>query len=1030
MLSVLSRQKRMGAILLIYSMVFAILVFPSSAQGSEINRLTPDNHWDMYKPLSVTQDVYGSFYVTESYIFTDHSLLKKFDADWNLVQEWSGFDRIGTVTADAYGNVYVVDQGPGSKRIVKMDRDGNEVHSVNTPERVHGITVDANDYLYTSMSNGLNQQVYLYDLELEPLEIEGALVDPLGEFGSGEGEFRSPKGIAVNSEGYIYVVDSDNQRIQKFEPLPDPQFVTEWGLGVEGAGEGEFDDPIGIAIDSQDYIYIADKNNHRIQKFDADGAFILEFNVATDAYSEGFTLPHHIFIDANDHLYVTMQGTSSAIMQFTADGEHLRTISASGEGIGQFIYPESIALDQQGMLYVYDYGNHRVQKFTGTGEWVDSWELISGSAPGEADYISDMAIDGDGYIYVQDYSENRIQKFDHQFNYVTSWGEEGAAPGQFKDMYGLVLDSEGDLYSLDRGNNRIDKFDAEGNYLLSFGEAGTGAGQFDRLTNLAIDAEDHLYVVDRTSGYSRIQKFTSAGDFVELWASGDSSPEFQLIDGIVIDHQNRVFLSEREERRILSFEIDGSIIEKWVGPPLGIFTPTRMAADRAGHLYIVSDRGHAIHTLNYWPPEVSATLPTHQDTHVAVESDIQVIFDKAIQQGMTWNEMTLKNGDAQEIDYSASLSGNTLTLQPTVDLAYSTTYTVHIPTGAVEDSRGKWLAEAYEITFTTRSNSSSSGSTGVIYIPSNTYMVHPSGTTVDFSTGQIIIPEGAVSQSTQVTIEEINQTNNLPLNEGSQFLGEVIEVSIASTKDLEQEITVSLHFDPSSVEEEQEVSIFILDEESEQWIELDEVTIDWEKGIVSGGIDHAGTFAIISSKAEEELGSEEQIRFSDLVGHWAEENIHQLVNNGAISGYSDGTFRPDQSITRAEFTAILVKAFQLEQRSGKVFKDTTDHWAEEVIATAAAHGIVSGYDEHTFGVNDSINREQMVTMLVRAAQLTPAQGNLSFVDQASISAWAEQSVAAALQSGLLSGYPDGTFQPQAQATRAEAVAVILRALEQ
>ncbi len=172
-----------------------------------------------------------------------------------------------------------------------------------------------------------------------------------------------------------------------------------------------------------------------------------------------------------------------------------------------------------------------------------------------------------------------------------------------------------------------------------------------------------------------------------------------------------------------------------------------------------------------------------------------------------------------------------------------------------------------------------------------------------------------------------------------------------------------------------------------------------------------------------------QVEFKDTQGHWAEDNIKQLVTVGAISGYGDGTFAPDKSITRAEFVTVLVKAFKLEAASDKVFADTAGHWAKNEIATANALGIVEGYSADSFGPDDGITREQMAVMVVKAAQLEPAETAATFADQNQISAWALEYVNTAYTNQLISGYEDNTYQPQKGSTRAEAVTVILNAVK-
>jgi hypothetical protein len=165
---------------------------------------------------------------------------------------------------------------------------------------------------------------------------------------------------------------------------------------------------------------------------------------------------------------------------------------------------------------------------------------------------------------------------------------------------------------------------------------------------------------------------------------------------------------------------------------------------------------------------------------------------------------------------------------------------------------------------------------------------------------------------------------------------------------------------------------------------------------------------------------------TDIDGHWAKDSIEHLIEMGAISGYPDNTFRPDNPITRAEFATVLVKAMGLPVAGSKVFADTESHWAKEAISTAYAAGIISGYNEQSFGPDDLITREQMAVMVAKAAGLTGAAPELEYTDSQQISAWAREFVARAAAEKLISGYPDNTFRPADNATRAEAVTVISR----
>ena len=180
--------------------------------------------------------------------------------------------------------------------------------------------------------------------------------------------------------------------------------------------------------------------------------------------------------------------------------------------------------------------------------------------------------------------------------------------------------------------------------------------------------------------------------------------------------------------------------------------------------------------------------------------------------------------------------------------------------------------------------------------------------------------------------------------------------------------------------------------------------------------------------AEEEEPSAAAVVLNDIAGHWAQESIEKLVARGAISGFPDGSFRPDQNITRAQFVTVLVKALGLEAAEGKVFADTAGHWARESIGIAAALKIVNGYSDNQFGPDDLITREQMAVMIVNAAGLSKVADAKQFIDGDKISSWAKDAVDTASSKGIITGYPDNSFRPQDHATRAQAAAVIVRAL--
>jgi len=273
-----------------------------------------------------------------------------------------------------------------------------------------------------------------------------------GSNGSGDGQFNEPGGLAVDSEGNVYVGDSQNSRVQKFSA--GGTFLLKWGSS--GTGDGQFGLSGGVAIDGASNIYVADQNNHRIQKFSSDGVFITKWG-------------------------------------------------SSGTGDGQFGYFYSIASDNSGNIYVADRGNYRIQKFDSNGNFLTKWGS-QGSADGQFDFPSAIAVSSDNYVYVTDYGNCRVQRFTSTGGFQGKWGSCGSGDGQFSDsINGVAVDSERSVYVVDSGNSRVQKFTSDGGLLNLWGSSGTGDGQFNSPVGIATDRFGNIYVSE--FGNDRIQKF-------------------------------------------------------------------------------------------------------------------------------------------------------------------------------------------------------------------------------------------------------------------------------------------------------------------------------------------------------------------------------------------------------------------------------------------------------------------------------------------------------------------------------------------
>jgi hypothetical protein len=189
----------------------------------------------------------------------------------------------------------------------------------------------------------------------------------------------------------------------------------------------------------------------------------------------------------------------------------------------------------------------------------------------------------------------------------------------------------------------------------------------------------------------------------------------------------------------------------------------------------------------------------------------------------------------------------------------------------------------------------------------------------------------------------------------------------------------------------------------------------------------------IEAKVAEAKKSNALIELVDIKGHWAEKTIDKFVKLRFIDGYEDGSFHPDGKITRAEFAAIITRVFNIGSSSkySLVLNDIDSHWAKDVIQKLASTGVINGYEDGTFKPDQTISRQEMVVILSRIVNLSKldkdaSKGNLT--DLASASSYAVNQIKDAAEAGLISGKGEGIFDPLGSSTRSEALTVILNAL--
>jgi len=357
--------------------------------------------------------------------------------------------------------------------------------------------------------------------------------------------------------------------------------------------------------------------------------------------------------DEGSHVYPSDLAISpDGILIYAADPKYHRvliidrlnrtyqTFGENGTSEGKFINPNGIAIDKEGSVYVADYGNFTVQKFSSNGQFIkqfvnplpgDYWgphgiavdsdltiyvvdwrePMIgnprmlkisqNGSLLGQlesccdADYTFQMAnaldIDSYGNIYLTDSQTDRILKYTNNFTYITQWGTQGSEEGQVWKPKGIDVDQNGRVYIADTNNHRVQIFNDNGVYFNKFGSFGTLPSQFSSPRGIDVDLNGNIYVAD--SENARIQKFDSSFNFKTQYGDNSlASGYFSIPSGISSSQDGNIYVADTLNNRIQKFNKDGVFIQSWGsygGAPGQFFKPHSLVVDSINHVIYVAD---------------------------------------------------------------------------------------------------------------------------------------------------------------------------------------------------------------------------------------------------------------------------------------------------------------------------------------------------------------------------------------------------------------------------------------------------------
>lgn len=489
--------------------------------------------------------------------------------------------------------------------------------------------------------NPFTEEVFVCDSANNRVQVfdkAGTFQSKFGTSGSGDGQFAFTTGIAFSPTGHIFVGDRDNHRVQHFDTAK--AFVSKFG--TSGTGDGQFNNPWGVAImsnNNSNKIVVVDGSNHRIQIFTSAEVFSSKFGSLGSADGQ-FSNPRGVVLDSNDNIYVADNG-NDRIQVFDSSGTFLYKFGTSGTGDGNLDAPFFLDFFGDQYLYISDGDNNRLSR------WIRKLDF---SSEHSTNFDPGVVLIGgfnaaDQYFIFQPVDNKKVWEIKtngsrDSFNLSVGTGN-GRVSGSTLDSLSVAIDSTNKHYVTDAGNNRIVvmsssfKFDSNvaltandlreiaidstdnlwistqassgGIYQLKAyntagavqftvgtGNAGSDNGDFGGLTGaatgqVAFDSAGNAWVADPVN--NRVQKFNSSGVYQDQFGTlGTADGQFTTIGGLVIDSDDRIYVSDTITRRIQAFDLNGDFLFtaiKATDTFNGSFlAPLRLFFDSSGLLYV------------------------------------------------------------------------------------------------------------------------------------------------------------------------------------------------------------------------------------------------------------------------------------------------------------------------------------------------------------------------------------------------------------------------------------------------------------
>lgn len=580
---------------------------PTPADGAVsstwVRQIGKSGHAGLYAWGAATA-IDGSILVTDY----NNYVTKRYSTSGELLQKIGGKGTGPGQTNQPYGvgvdptdgTIYVVDTVPRQIEVYHADGTPKATWDINPTGGYYTTRLAVNDegWVYTVNSQSISKTsphtIHVYDRT-------GKWLFKFGSTGEGPGQTYGFRAIAIGPDDEVYVLDAGNKRVNVYDK--NGTYLRTFGQAGSGPGKLGWD-VRGLALDVDNgWAYISDASDGTIEKFALDGTPLDTFTVPGPDEG-GFGGPREVTVGQDHNLYVA-DYTGERVVAFSPSGELLRTIPSVSEPApnGGFNQPEGVAVDPStGKVYVSDTFNHRVQRFSSTGQFERKWGY-RGRGTGDAmDYPRGVAVGPDGTVWLNNTRSANIKHYRADGTFLGDFGDQGAEPDQFYYARGINVSPRGTIVVPDSGNRRLKAVTSTGEVLWTAPcgtPALTGNYVLFGCTSVDFDKDGNIYAAAPTE--DAIYKFSPTGTLLAKFGSNGTGPgQLDGAYGLAVKG-NKMWVSEMDNNRISVFTLDGVFQGSFGGPGTahGRFRrPTALDFDAAGRLYVADTGNERIEVFN------------------------------------------------------------------------------------------------------------------------------------------------------------------------------------------------------------------------------------------------------------------------------------------------------------------------------------------------------------------------------------------------------------------------------------------------